>query len=115
VFNNLRLSFSGLDPFFHPSVPLIAIGTLVLVATVVCLYKRDVALAAYSLLYLTLFLSITYPHYSFIRYVAGAFPVYLFFGLMLYNDWKKNLTVGSIAVAVAIANLYVFFTGAWLY
>lgn len=57
VYNNLRLSFSGLDPFFDPSVPIVAIGTLILVATVVCLYKRDVALAAYSLLSLLLFLS----------------------------------------------------------
>jgi hypothetical protein len=49
AYNNLRLSFSGLDPFFfNSSVPLIAIGALILVATVVSLYKRDVALATYS-------------------------------------------------------------------
>jgi hypothetical protein len=122
VVQNLRLSFLGHDRItsvvptdaIHTPVPLIAIGALILVATVICLYKRDVALAAYSLLSLLLFLSMARP-WSFVRYVAATFPLYLFFGLMLYKDWRKNLIIGSIAVAVAIQNLYIFLSGAWLY
>ena len=109
VVRSLGLSFFGPDP-----VPFVAIGALVLVATFVCLYKRDVTLSAYSLLTLLLLLSISHQ-WSFVRYLAATFPVYLFFGLMLFNDWRKNLIIGSILVAVAIQNLYVFFTGAWLY
>jgi len=31
--------------------------------------------------------------------------------VMLYKDWRRNLIIGSIAVAIAIQNLYIFLSG----
>lgn len=119
VFQTLGLSLFGVDTqplnsFLPSPVPLIAIGALIVVAAAVCLRKRNVALSIYSLLSLLLVLSLP-GRQSYPRLVAAIFPIYLFFGLMLSDNWRKNLIFGTIAVAVAIQNLYIWLSGAWLY
>ncbi len=113
------LSLVGIDvqPLSHFSLsptPLIAVSSVILAATAICLLKRDAALAAYSLISVLLFLSLS-TRQSFLRFVAATFPLYLFFGLMLSSDWRKNLPVGVIAIIVAIENMCIWVSGAWLY
>jgi hypothetical protein len=51
-----------------------------------------------------------------VRFGAAIFPIYLFFGLMLSDDdWDKNITIGVIAVIVAVQNIYIWTSGTWLY
>ncbi len=119
VFFVTALSLIGVDvqPLSHftlTSTPVIAISAVILVATAVCLLKRDAALAAYSLASVFFFLSLS-TRQSFPRFVAATFPMYLFFGLMLSSNWRKNLPIGIVAVIVAIENMCVWVTGAWLY
>ncbi len=123
VVSTLKLSLIGVDvqpltTFAPIPFPLIAVSTAVLAATVFCLLKRDAALAAYSLISALLFLLMSAyqaPPQSFLRFVAATFPMYLFFGLMLSNNWKKNLAVGVVAVIVARENMYIGLSGVWLY
>ncbi len=124
VISNLKLSLIGvdvqpLDTFAPIPFPLIVVLTAILVATVICLLKRDVALATYSLCSAFLFLLTSgyysAPPQSFLRFVAATFPMYFFFGLMLSDNWRKNLGVGVIAVIVAIENMYIWLSGVWLY
>ncbi|MGZ4933882.1 MAG: hypothetical protein ACXV49_05245 [Halobacteriota archaeon] len=119
VYFNIGLSLIGVDvqPLsnFTPfPVPLIAVSSALLAATAFCLLRRDAGLAAYSLVSVVLFLLMS-TRQSFPRFVAATFPIYLFFGLMLSRDWKKNLLVGVIAVIVAIQNMTIWISGAWLY
>jgi len=99
----------------YSAVPIILIDALVVLATILFLLRRDLALSAYSFVSLVLFLSLSNLS-GFMRFVAATFPIYLFFGLMLSNDdWKKNITVGAIAVIVAVQNMYIWISGYWLY
>ena len=97
----------------YSAVPIILIDALAVLATVLFLLRRDLALSAYSLVSLVLFLSLSNLG-GFMRFVAAIFPIYLFFGLMLSDDdWKKNITVGVIAVIIAVQNMYIWISGAW--
>ncbi|MGZ4847775.1 MAG: hypothetical protein ACXV3E_08335 [Halobacteriota archaeon] len=99
----------------YSAVPIILIDALVVLATVLFLLRRDLALSAYSFVSLVLFLSLSNLG-GFMRFVAAIFPIYLFFGLMLSDDdWKKNITVGVIAVIIAVQNMYIWISGTWLY
>jgi hypothetical protein len=99
----------------YSAVPIILIDALAVLATVLFLLRRDLALSAYSLVSLVLFLSLSNLG-GFMRFVAAIFPIYLFFGLMLSDDdWKKNITVGVIAVIIAVQNMYIWISGVWLY
>jgi len=99
----------------YSAVPIILIDALAVLATVLFLLRRDLALSAYSFVSLVLFLSLSNLG-GFMRFVAAIFPIYLFFGLMLSDDdWKKNITVGVIAVVVAVQNMYIWISGTWLY
>jgi hypothetical protein len=51
----------------------------------------------------------------FTRRVGAMFPLYLFLGLMLSDNWHKNIVIGTIAVVIAIQNMFIWTTGAWLY
>jgi hypothetical protein len=99
----------------YSAVPIILIDALAVLATVLFLLRRDLALSAYSFVSLLLFLSLSNLG-GFMRFVAAIFPIYLFFGLMLSDDdWKKNITVGVIAVVIAVQNMYIWISGVWLY
>jgi len=99
----------------YSAVPIILIDALTVLATVLFLLRRDLALSAYSFVSLGLFLSLSNIG-GFMRFVAAIFPIYLFFGLMLSDDdWKKNITVGIIAVIIAVQNMYIWISGVWLY
>ena len=99
----------------YSAVPIILIDALAVLATVLFLLRRDLALSAYSFVSLVLFLSLSNLG-GFMRFVAAIFPIYLFFGLMLSDDdWKKNITVGVIAVVIAVQNMYIWISGVWLY
>ena len=77
--------------------------------------RRDLALSTYSFVSLVLFLSLSNLG-GFMRFVAAIFPIYLFFGLMLSDDdCKKNITVGIIAIIIAVQNMYILISGVWLY
>jgi hypothetical protein len=125
VLNNLLFSLIGVDiqpPLYPPSpysvipspAPLVITGALALIATAICLYKRNTGLALYSLLSLLLFLSGA-TRVSYLRYIAATFPIYLFFGLMLSDHWKKNIIIGIVAIVIAIENLFIWMSGSWLY
>ena len=120
VFYVIGLSLAGIDvrpiaaSAIPSPVPLIILGAIVVVFAAICLRRRDVALSIYSLFSVTLFLSMS-ARQSFVRYVAAIFPIYLFFGLLLSSNWKKNLFVGVLAVAIAVQNMYIWLSGAWLY
>jgi hypothetical protein len=99
----------------YSAVPIILIDAVAVLATVLFLLRRDLALSAYSFVSLALFLSLSNLG-GFMRFVAAIFPIYLFFGLMLSeDDWKKNITIGVIAVIIAVQNMYIWISGTWLY
>jgi len=52
---------------------------------------------------------------SFVRYIAAIFPLYIFLGLTLYENWHKNIVIGIIAIIIAIQNMYIWISGNWLY
>jgi hypothetical protein len=52
---------------------------------------------------------------SFVRLIAAIFPLYLFLGLTLSDNWHKNIVIGTIAAVIAIQNMFIWITGAWLY
>ena len=116
--NNLATYGFGapsLVPFNYAIVPIFLVDTLLVLATVVAMLKRDLALSAYSLVSLAISVSLsTWPD-SFVRLIAAIFPIYLFLGLMLSDNWKKNTVIGVIAVVIAMQNLYIWISGAWLY
>ena len=115
VVNALTGLKSRTDLVNYSAVPIILIDALAVLATVLFLLRRDLALSAYSFVSLVLFLSLSNLG-GFMRFVAAIFPIYLFFGLMLSDgDWKKNITVGVIAVVVAVQNMYIWISGTWLY
>jgi len=96
-------------------VPIILIDALAVLATVRFLLRRDLALSAYSFVSLVPFVSLSNLG-LFVRFGAAIFPIYLFFGLMLSDDdWDKNITIGVIAVIVAVQNMYIWISGTWLY
>lgn len=104
-----------LVPFNYAIVPIFLIDTLLVVATILALLKRDLALSVYSFISLAIFMSeISWPN-SFVRYVAAIFPLYIFLGLMLSDNWQKNIVIGVIAVVIAIQNMFTWISGAWLY
>jgi hypothetical protein len=47
--------------------------------------------------------------------IAAIFPLYLFLGLLLSDHWHKNIVIGIIVVVIAIQNMFIWITGAWLY
>jgi len=99
----------------YTAAPILLLDALAVLATVLFLLRKDLALSVYSFVLLVLFLSLSNLS-SFLRYVAAIFPLYLFFGLMLsQNDWKKNITIGRVAAIVAVQNLYIWISGNWLY
>lgn len=49
------------------------------------------------------------------RYIAAIFPLYIFLGLMLSDNWRKNIVIGVIAIVIAIQNMFIWISGAWLY
>ena len=107
--------YPRLVPFNYAVVPIFLIDTLLVVATILALLKRDLALSVYSFLSLALFLSGSSWPSSFVRYIAAIFPLYLFLGLMLSDNWQKNIVIGVIAVVIAIQNMFTWISGAWLY
>ena len=118
ISHNLVKALAGLKNLGlvnYSAAPIILIDALAALATVLFLLRRDLALSAYSFVSLVLFLSLSNLG-GFMRFVAAIFPIYLFFGLMLSDDdWKKNITVGVIAVVVAVQNMYIWISGTWLY
>lgn len=118
LFYNVRVyGFQGPggEPFNYAIVPIFLIDALLIIATIVTLLKRDLALSAYSFVSLATYLSLnTWPN-SFVRLVAGIFPLYIFLGLMLSDNWQKNIIIGVIAVVIATQNMFVWISGAWLY
>ncbi len=120
LFYNLRVygfGFQGPNwqPFNYAILPVFLIDTLLIIATIVTLLKRDVALSAYSFVSLATYLLLnTWPN-SFVRLVAGIFPLYIFLGLMLSDNWQKNIVIGAIAVVIATHNMFIWISGAWLY
>ncbi|HYA32951.1 MAG TPA: hypothetical protein VEG65_03000 [Candidatus Bathyarchaeia archaeon] len=112
---NYGLQTPPLVPFNYAIVPIFLVDGLLVVATVLALVKRDMALATYSFVSLAVSAALsTWPD-SFVRLIAAIFPIYLFLGLMLSNDWRKNLVIGIIAVVIAMQNLFIWISGAWLY
>jgi len=65
----------------YSAVPIIRIDALAVLATVLFLLGRDLALSANSFVSLVLFLSLSNSG-SFVRFFAAIFPICLFFGLM---------------------------------
>lgn len=118
LFYNVRVyGFQGPsgEPFNYAIVPIFLIDALLVMATIVTLLKRDLALSAYSFISLATYLFLnTWPN-SFVRLVAGIFPLYIFLGLMLSDNWQKNIIIGVIAVVIATQNMFVWISGAWLY
>jgi hypothetical protein len=118
LFNNVRtLGFGGpsLPPFNYTIVPIFLVGVLLVLGTTIVLLRRDVALSAYSLVSLIVCMSLTSIGNSFVRYVAAIFPLYMFLGLMLFDNWHKNLAIGIIAIVIAIQNMFIWISGGWLY
>ena len=117
LLDNVRIyGFEGLSGIAlnYSAVPILLIDALLVVATALFLLKRGPALSTYSLVLLVTFLSLS-TLMSFVRYVAAIFPLYLFLGFMLSDDWKKNLTIGIIAIVVAVQNMFLWISGAWLF
>jgi hypothetical protein len=117
LFDNVRIyGFGGLSgvALNYSAVPILLIDVLLVVATALFLLKRSPALSMYSLVLLFVFLSLATPM-SFVRYVAAIFPLYFFFGFLLSDDWKKTATIGAIAIVVAIQNMFLWISGAWLF
>jgi ABC-type multidrug transport system fused ATPase/permease subunit len=124
IFHNVGvLGFGGpgfwlwprLVPFNYAVVPIFLVDTLLVVATILALLKKDLALSVYSFVSLAIFLSeVSWPN-SFVRYIAAIFPLYIFLGLMLSDNWQKNIVIGVIAVVIAIQNMFTWISGAWLY
>jgi len=117
-FNNLR-TYGFEAPFSarfnYAVVPIFLVDTLLVVATILALLKKDLALSAYSFVTLATCVALTSWPYSFVRLIAAIFPLYLFLGLMLSDDWRKNIVIGVIAVVIAMQNLFIWISGAWLY
>jgi hypothetical protein len=119
VFNNVGAYGFGvpsLKPFNYAIVPIFLVDILLVVATILALVKRDLALSTYSVVSLV-FSLLLHPGgcNSFVRYIAAIFPLYLFLGLMLSDNWRKNIVIGTIAVVIAIQNMYIWISGTWLY
>jgi hypothetical protein len=95
-------------PFNYAIVPIFLVDTLLVVATIL-------ALSAYSFVSLASCLFVSTVPESFVRLIAAIFPLYLFLGLMLSDNWHKNIVIGTIAVVIAIQNMFIWITGAWLY
>lgn len=81
--------------------------TIVIIATALFFYKKELSLSVYAITQLIVYLSMARPN-SFFRWAASIFPIYLFFGYLLFVDWRKNAFVGILAVTVVIQNLYVW-------
>lgn len=122
LLENVRIyGFEGLSrvtlsyPFNFSAVPILLIEALLVVATAIFLLKRDPALSAYALVLLVIFLSLS-QIMSFMRHVAAIFPLYFLLGFLLSVDWKKNVTIGAIALVVAIQNMFLWIiVGEWLF
>ncbi len=117
LFDNVRIyGFEGLSEIVlnYSAMPILLVETLLVVAAALFLLKRSPALSVYSLGLLVIFLSLSTPM-SFMRYVAAIFPLYLFFGFMLSEDWTKTATISVIAVVVAIQNMFLWISGAWIF
>jgi hypothetical protein len=117
LLDNVRVyGFAGLSDIAlnYSAVPILLIDALLVAATALFLIKRDLGLSAYSVVLLIMFLSLPTPM-SFVRYTAAIFPLYLFLGFLLSDDWKKNVTIGVIAIVVAIQNMFLWISGAWLF
>jgi hypothetical protein len=117
LFDNVRIyGFGGLRGVVlnYSVVPILLIDALLVVATALYLFKRSPSLSTYSLVLLVAFLSLSTPM-SFVRYVAAIFPLYLFLGFLLSDDWRKTATVGAIAIVVAMQNMFLWISGAWLF
>jgi hypothetical protein len=119
LFNNVRtygFQAPSLAPFNYAVVPIFLVDTLLVVATILALLKRDLALSAYSFVSFGTCLSLSPGgNNSFVRYIAAIFPLYLFLGLMLSDNWRKNIVIGIIAIVIAIQNMFIWISGAWLY
>jgi hypothetical protein len=103
-------------PFNYAVVPIFLVDILLVVATILALLKRDLALSAYSFVSLALAVLLRSEHnVSFVRYIAATFPLYIFLGLMLSDNWHKNIVIGVIAVVIAVQNMFIWISGAWLY
>jgi hypothetical protein len=119
LFNNVGAYGFGvpsLKSFNYAIVPIFLVDILLVVATILALVKRDLALSTYSVVSLV-FSLLLHPAgcNSFLRYIAAIFPLYLFLGLMLSDNWRKNIVIGTIAVVIAIQNMYIWISGTWLY
>jgi hypothetical protein len=117
LFDNVRIyGFEGLSGVVvnYSAVPILLVDVLLVVAAALFLLKRSPALSVYSLVLLVVFLSLATPM-SFVRYVAAIFPLYFFFGFLLSDDWKKTVTIGAIAIVVAIQNMFLWISGVWLF
>ena len=40
---------------------------------------------------------------------------YTFFSASCSDNWHKNIVIGAIAIVIAIQNMFIWITGAWLY
>lgn len=69
----------------------------------------------YSFVTLATCISLRSGPNSFVRYIAAIFPLYIFLGLMLSDNWRKNIVIGVIAIVIAIQNMFIWISGAWLY
>ncbi len=98
---------------YTATVPIMLLMTIVIIATALFFFRKELSLSVYAIAQLLVYLSMSYPN-SFFRWTASIFPIYLFFGYMLFDDWKKNAFVGILAVAVVIQNIYVWITGGWV-
>jgi hypothetical protein len=117
-FSNLRTyGFEGpsLVPFNYAVVPIFLVDTFLVVATILALLKRDLALCVYSFVTLATCVALSSWPYSFVRLIAAIFPLYIFLGLMLSVNWHKNIVIGAIAIVIAIQNMFIWISGAWLY
>jgi hypothetical protein len=119
LFNNVRtygFQVPSLVPFNYAIVPILLVDILLVVATILALVKRDLALSAYSFVSLVFSLLLRPAgNNSFVRYIAAIFPLYLFLGLMLSENWRKNIVIGIIAIVIAMQNMFIWISGAWLY
>jgi hypothetical protein len=122
LFENVRIyGFEGLSrvilnyPLNYSAVHILLIDALLVVATALFLLKRDMALSAYALVLLVMFLSLS-QIMSFVREVAAIFPLCFFLGFLLSVDWKKNAIIGVIVLVIAVQNMFLWITiGEWLF
>jgi hypothetical protein len=98
---------------YTATVPLMLLMTISIIATALFFFKKELSLSVYAIVQLVVYLSMAHPN-SFFRWTASIFPIYLFFGYLLFDDWRKNAFVGILAVAVVIQNMYVWITGGWV-